>query len=221
MSRSDTDPEAPPSAVAPGSLESPCGEPESELVARLQAGDEAAFEQMVRTHGPRLLAVARRILRAEEDARDCVQEAFLSAHRSIGGFEQRSRLGTWLHRIVTNAALMKLRSRQSRPEEPAAVGAPSYDEHGFRVGPTQTNTATPEELLRRDGARKLVRSAIEQLPDGYRVVLLLRDIEGYDTRETAEQLQTTEGAVKVRLHRARNALREKLQSLFEEDGPDA
>ena len=79
--------------------------------------DDASYEQLVRTYGGRMLAVARRLVRNEEDARDCVQEAFLQAFRNIEKFEQRASLGSWLHRIVTNAALMKLRARARRPEE--------------------------------------------------------------------------------------------------------
>jgi RNA polymerase sigma-70 factor (ECF subfamily) len=108
-----------------------------------------AFDQLVRTHGPRLLAVARRLVRNEEDARDCVQEAFLSAHRSIERFEGRSRISTWLHRIVTNAALMKLRSRQHQVELPIDPLLPTFDLEGFREGPRRANSLTPEELLQR------------------------------------------------------------------------
>ena len=90
---------------------------ENALVAGLRAGHEDAYELMVRAYGGRLLAVAKRILRSEEDARDAVQTAYLLAFRSLDRFEGGSRLSTWLHRIVVNAALMRLRSRRRRPEE--------------------------------------------------------------------------------------------------------
>src|SRR5688572_25308024 len=90
---------------------------EEALLARLRTGDDQAYEQMVHAFGGRMLAVALRILRNEEDARDAVQTAYLSAFRSLKGFEGGCRLSTWLHRIVVNAALMKLRSRRRRPEE--------------------------------------------------------------------------------------------------------
>ncbi|HKR65409.1 MAG TPA: sigma-70 family RNA polymerase sigma factor, partial [Thermoanaerobaculia bacterium] len=84
---------------------------------RLQSGDAAAFEELVRTHGPRLLRVARRILMSEEDARDAVQDAFVAAFKSIGKFNAQSQLSTWLHRVVINASLMRLRTKKRRPEE--------------------------------------------------------------------------------------------------------
>jgi len=91
-------------------------ETESDLVARLRAGDEAAYAELVRTQGGRMFAVARRLLRSDDDAADAVQEAFVSAFRAIASFEGGARLSTWLHRIVVNAALMKLRTRARRPE---------------------------------------------------------------------------------------------------------
>jgi len=91
---------------------------ERDLVSRLRRGDEDAFERLVREHGGRLLAVARRFLREEEEARDAVQECFLSAFRALDRFDQASRLSTWLHRIVINACLMRLRTRRRKPEEP-------------------------------------------------------------------------------------------------------
>ncbi len=208
-------------ALPPGQR-GPVGNPqdtdaEVRLVAALQAGDQDAFEEMVRSHGARLLAVARRLLRNEEDARDCVQEAFLSAHRRIGTFEGRSTLRTWLQRIVTNAALTKLRAKRSRPEEVADSVLPTYEANGLREGPSATNVATPEELLQRSGTAAMVREALDRLPDSYRTIILLRDIQGYTTQETAETLEISDGAVKVRLHRARTALRTLIQPLFEED----
>src|SRR5215510_12491477 len=96
-------------------LEAPSGQGEPKLLERLLAGDEQAYEELVRTYGGRMLAVARRFLPVEEDARDAVQDAFLSAFRSISSFEGHAQLSTWLHRIVVNAALMKLRTRRRKP----------------------------------------------------------------------------------------------------------
>ena len=159
-----------------------------------------------------------RILRNEEDARECLQESFLNAHRHIGTFRGDSSVATWLHRIVTNVALMKLRSRKSRPEWATdTVDFLVLDEHGFRVGPTRVNELTPERILQSKNAQELIRDAIVALPDAYRAVCWLRDIEGYSTREAAEFLETNEGVVKVRLHRARTALAESLRPLFEEE----
>ena len=182
---------------------------ERQLVARLRVGDDASYEQLVRTYGGRMLAVARRLVRNEEDARDCVQEAFLQAFRNIEKFEQRASLGSWLHRIVVNAALMKLRARARRPEESIEDLLPQFDADGQRTGP-EAELAVSLELLESREVREAVRRSIDQLPDGYRNVLLIRDIEGYDTEETAKLLGLTPGAVKTRLHRARTALKSLL-----------
>src|SRR5262245_12156286 len=106
---------------------------EQAFVARLKAGDDAAYEELVRTRGGHLLAVARRLLRDEEAARDAVQDAFLSAFRSIQRFDGHSQLSTWLHRIVVNAALMRLRSRQRRPEQSLESSMPRFAEDGHHA----------------------------------------------------------------------------------------
>src|SRR5690242_2528194 len=109
---------------------------EGEIVASLKAGDDRVFERLVREQGPRLLAVCRRFLRNEEDSRDAVQESFLSAFRSIGSFEQNSRLGTWLHRIAVNCCLMKLRTRRRKPEDPIEDFLPKFAADGHQVPPS-------------------------------------------------------------------------------------
>jgi RNA polymerase sigma-70 factor (ECF subfamily) len=188
---------------------------ESSLLQQLQAGEDAAYHELVRLYGGRLLAVARRLMRNEEDARDCLQDAFLSAFRSIDRFEAKSQLGTWLHRIVVNACLMKLRSRKRKPEELVDPQTSEFDDYGFRIGPCEMGRTSTDDLFEQKEVREQVRSAINDLPDNYRIVLVLRDIEELDTAETAEMLGMTPGAVKVRLHRARLALREQIGSLFE------
>lgn len=179
---------------------------EGALLAGLRAGDEGAFEVLVRTFGGRLLAVARRIVRNEEDARDAVQEAYLSAVRAVADFEGTSQLSTWLHRIVVNAALMKLRSRRRKPEESIEPLLPAFQSDGHHVEQFADWCAPADRLLEQKQTRALVRACIDQLPDNYRLVLLLRDIEELSTREAADRLEMTETAVKVRLHRARQAL---------------
>jgi RNA polymerase sigma-70 factor (ECF subfamily) len=177
------------------------------LLERLRAGDEAAYEELVRTHGGRLLAVARRFLRNEEDARDAVQDAFLSAFRSIGRFEGQARLSTWLHRIVVNAALMKLRSRRRKPEQSIEELLPAFLEDGHMAQPAAEWRISGADAAERNQLRQLLLDKIRELPEGYRNVLLLRDIEELDTEETAEAMGLSAAAVKTRLHRARQALR--------------
>ncbi len=188
---------------------------ESPLLARLRAGEDAAYQELVRIHGGRLLTVARRLMRDEEDARDCLQDAFLSAFRAIDGFEGNSKLGTWLHRIVVNACLMRLRSKKRKPEELVDPQLPEYDDYGFRIGPTEMASVGADEFLEREEVREQVRRGIDGLPENYRTVLVLRDIEDFNTAETAEMLGLSPGTVKVRLHRARLALRSQIGNLFE------
>jgi RNA polymerase sigma-70 factor (ECF subfamily) len=176
-------------------------------VARLRSGDETAFEKLVRAEAPRLLRVARRFLPLEEDARDAVQDTFVSAFRSIERFEEGSRLSTWLHRIMINACLMKLRARRRRPEGNIESLLPAYRPDGHQTRPSEPWTASVEEMVQRTETAKLVRDRIEQLPDTYRIVLIMRDLEEMSTEETARILGITPNAVKVRLHRARQALR--------------
>jgi len=167
---------------------------EADLVARLRAGDERAYETLVREQGPRMLAVARRMLRQEDDALDALQDAFVSAFRSIDRFEG-------------NSALMKLRRQQRDPKRSIDDMLPRYIEDGHMDRPVPAWSLTAEQLLSRKESRELVRRSIDELPDDYREVLLLRDIEQLDTAETAEALGIRSGAVKTRLHRARQALR--------------
>ena len=187
---------------------------EAALLAGMQAGDDNAFEACVRAHCGQLLVVARRILRNEEDARDAVQDAFLSAFKDISGFEGRSHLGTWLHRIVVNAALGRLRGLQRHPEKSIEDLLPHFGEGEHQLDPPAPWKATPATVLEQQESRELVRRCISQLPEGYRTILLLRDIEGLDTEEAARMLETSVGVVKTRLHRARQALRALLDPYF-------
>lgn len=161
-----------------------------------------------------MLAVARRLLRSEDDARDAVQEAFLSALKSIDGYAGEARISTWLHRIVVNAALMKLRTRKRRPERSIEELLPTYLPDGHQAQPPSTWRSSASRELESAETRKLVRSKIDELPEAYRTVLLLRDIEELDTEETARLLSSSVNAVKTRLHRARQALRTLLAPHF-------
>jgi RNA polymerase sigma-70 factor, ECF subfamily len=193
--------------------------PEDEaLLSRLRAGEAGAFEELVRSESGRLLAVTRRILPTEEDARDAVQDAFLFAFRSLNRFQGNSRISTWLHRIAVNAALMKLRTRKRKREEPLDPLLPTYLDDGHHAE-RFSSWEDPADVIERAENKALVRRLIDQLPDAYRTVLMLRDIEGMDTEETAKLLETTPNAVKVRLHRARQALRTLLAPHFQKEKP--
>lgn len=181
--------------------------PDEALLTALRTRAPGAFEQLVRAHGGRLLAVARRLLGNEEDARDAVQDAFLNAFRSIDRFEGGSLLSTWLHRIVVNVSLMKIRRRKRKPEESLDHLLPAFRDDGHFVDRFDGGSEPADQRLAREEEQAAVRAAIDDLPEHYRTVLLLRDIEGLGTSEVAEQLAITPNAVKLRLHRARQALR--------------
>ena len=187
------------------------------LIADLKAGDRDAAETLVRTHASWMLAVARRIAGDRALAEDCVQDALINALNKIGDFEGRSSLKSWLHRIVVNQALMKLRSKRSRNEAPIDPLLPAFDEQACRIEGPWEYLATPEEIFERESRRRLVQDKIAELPEAYRMILQLRDIEGWSTREVAEALALSEANTKVRLHRARSALKKLLEPVLKGD----
>ena len=191
-------------------------EDERALAEGLRAGDPRVFEQMVRTYGGRMLSVARRILRDEDDARDAVQDAFISAYRAREQFQATAKISTWLHRIAVNAALMKLRSRRRIQETPIDDLQPAFDATGHHAERFTSWEEPADVAVSRRETAGFVREAIAQLPESNRSVLLMRDIEGRDTAETARALGLTTNAVKIRLHRARLALRAILAPRMQE-----
>ncbi len=192
---------------------------EQALLARLRKQDGDAFTELVNLYGGRMLAVARRILRQEQDAQDAVQDAFISAFKNLEKFQGESRLSTWLHRIAVNASLMKLRKAGRLSERPIGDLLPTFSEDGFLKGGPKRVWDVPVDQPARDAElREQIRQKIDELPEAYRTVLLMRDIEGLDTRQAADLLGITEAAAKVRLHRARQALRTLLDRTFTGNG---
>jgi RNA polymerase sigma-70 factor (ECF subfamily) len=187
------------------------------LIARLKAGDGDAYEEAVRLYSGRLLAVTRRILGNDEEARDALQDTFLSAFRSIARFEGDARLSTWLHRIAVNAALMKVRSRKRKPERSIEDLLPAYREDGHHVEGFVSWSPPVDVAMEIAHNRALVRRCIAELPDQYRVALILRDVEDMDTAEVAAVLGISPNAVKIRCHRARQALRTLLAPHFRKE----
>ena len=186
--------------------------PDAGLLDRLRAGNEEAYEELVRGNGGRMLAVARRLLSNEEDARDAVQDAFLSAFRALPQFESGCRLSTWLHRIVVNAALMKLRSRRRHPEGSIEELLPRFDAEGHRIPGDLPERDLEDVKLEQDELGQVVRRCVAQLPERYRIVLVLRDIEERSTEDACGMLRLSRDALKTRLHRARQALQKLLET---------
>jgi len=185
---------------------------EASLVEALKRGDPEACACMIKQYAPRVYAIAIRMLNDPDDAEEVLQETFISACKNIQKFEERSALGTWLHRIATNAALMHLRKRKHREvslDEPIEIqdGDDIYRE-------VQDWTFAPDDHAMNSEVRDVLEKAIAQLPETLRTVFVLREIEGYSTEETANILGISVSAAKVRLHRARLRLRQLLAPYF-------
>ncbi len=178
----------------------PVFESETDLLARLRAGELAAQDEFFRSHVAAVMAVARKYLGDTDHAADAAQDTFLAAFRAIGSFQANARLGTWLHRIAVNTCLMKLRSDRRRRTVPLDAGC-------------ELNARHEPETLEGGEIANRVREGIGQLPESFRTIIELRDLEGLDTAATAERLGTSEAVVKTRLHRARHALREILEPI--------
>ena len=187
------------------SSDSLSGEPYAEFILQLRSGNAGAFEKLVREFGPRMLAIAKRMLHCESDAADAVQDAFTSAFKNIDGFKGESNIYTWLHRIVVNASLIRLRSRKASVSIDDCL--PQFAEDGHHA--RRVSRSDWDGLQKAESAelRQRVRMCIDQLPPSYREVLVLRDMEGLDTESTARLLDESISNVKIRLHRARQALR--------------
>jgi RNA polymerase sigma-70 factor (ECF subfamily) len=184
------------------------------LIDRLARREPAAVEALLREFGPAMLAAARSVLGDENEARDAVQDAVLSALGAMGTLDDPAALAGWLRRIALNAALGILRKRRRHRECRMTDLLPRYRDDGHLADPEPVWTASfPVDIERRE-LLAVVREAIERLPPSYREVLILRDVIGIDTREAAELLEIEPNLVKVRLHRARQALRTLLEGVL-------
>lgn len=178
---------------------------DADLIAAHAAGDPAAFGEIVRRHRDRMWAVALRTMRDHEEAADALQDAFISAFRAAATFRAESAVSTWLHRIVVNACLDRIRKRQSRPTVPLP------DTDGYR------EPAAPGDSMAQRETRMLISDALAALPDEQRVPIVLVDVEGYSVAETASLLGIAEGTVKSRCARGRAKLAKVLHQLRNPD----
>lgn len=194
---------------------------DADLLAAHVAGDPEAFATLVRRHRDRLWAVALRTCGNPEDAADALQEALVSAFRRASSFRGDSAVTTWLHRIVVNACLDRLRRRTARPTQPLPDDVDrAADPHSPLAA---TRTADPEESAVRADQRRRVLAALAQLPAEQRAALVLVDLEGYAVAEAAAVLDCPPGTVKSRCARGRARLRELLlgQGIEEPHGSGA
>lgn len=179
---------------------------ETELVTRAQAGDRAAFEELVRANTDRLYAVVLRFTADPVEAEEVLQDAFLRAWRSIARFQGRSAFFTWLYRIGINEAKRRAGRR------PAAGKEVSLEDSPIEQAPDWSEA--PEVRAEQAELRQILEEAIRELPDSYREPLILRDIEGHSTREAAAMMELGEAAFKSRLHRARMAVRRVIDAYY-------
>ncbi|MCO6449388.1 MAG: sigma-70 family RNA polymerase sigma factor [Caldilineales bacterium] len=190
-------------------------EDEEALLQGLLDGDRFACACMLKRHAPRVYAVALRMMGDPDEAEEVLQETFISACKNITTFEQRSALSTWLHRIATNAALMRLRKRKGYE---VSLDAPVETLDGDDVPRQIADWAyAPSSHALDSETRQILEDAVAQLPETLRTTFILREIEGYSTEETATMLDISISAAKVRLHRARLRLREILTPYFSDE----
>ena len=188
--------------------------PEEELITQLCNGEESSYIFLMRKYGRRLYAIAKRYTNSDEDTKDCVQQTYIKVFSNINKFEKRSSLWTWMRRIIINISIKTVQSKHRGQEIPISDLLPDIDSDDIR---TETNWQFKESvdvIISRKESAEMVRNAIYSLPQDYRMVLLLRDIEGYTTEEVADILEISISASKTRLHRARSALKKLLEPLM-------
>ena len=184
------------------------------LIERLRAQDSSVLEILMERYSPRIYRVAFGITRSHGDAEEVVQDVFVTLFRKIDSFEGRAALGTWLYRVAANAALIKRRGKRAEVEVHLEDYLPTFKADGHREGDRTMLLAdwseTPERELLSGEAREILEEGLALLPDHYRAILVLRDVEELSNEEVAEALGESVASVKSRLHRARMALREVL-----------
>lgn len=173
---------------------------ERELIARLQKRDEAAFEELIRQYEKKVYTLCFRMCGNSEDAEEAAQDAFLALWRGIDRFRQESSLSTWIYRLATNACIDTLRRRKKQS------GSVSLDDEELFVDAVDTSPQ-PQETVEHREARKLLQEGLSALPEEYRKVLILREIEGLSYTEIAECASLELGTVKSRISRGRSLLR--------------
>ena len=190
-------------------------EDEPRLVAAAKSGDAAAFEELVNRYEKKIFRLTMNITRNHEDAEDAMQDAFMKAYSHLSNFQEDSRFYTWLVRIAANEALMRLRKR--RPNQ-FSLDEPMEGDDDLIPREIEDWGPSPEQRYAQSEMQEILNHVIDQLAPDFRVVFLLRDVEGLSTEETAEAVGISVPAVKSRLLRARLKLRQKLNRYFRQGG---
>jgi len=181
--------------------------PDEVLVRRVQAGNNDAFEELVRRYERKVYNITYRLLGNEQDASEALQDTFLRAFRFLPRFRFKSSFYTWLYRIATNVSLTRLRKR--KPVETISLDEP-VNEAGDLPLEIPDSKYSPEQVFRQQQLREKLQEAVAALPEEYRTVVVLRDLEGLSNEEVSKVLSLSVAAVKSRLHRGRLVLRERL-----------
>jgi len=188
-----------------------------ELLARAQAGDMSAFESLVGRHEEKVYGLAFRMTRSEADAAEIAQDTFLSAYQHLGEFRGEAAFGSWVHRIAANNALMRLRRQKVVDIVSDEVAGPEFTERGSLAEVPESDwSKRADDKIIEDELGRAIQAATDALPEGYREVFLLKDVEGLSYEEISEMVGISIPAVKSRLHRARLALREAIDAFYKE-----
>ena len=188
---------------------------DAKLLEALRGREPAAADQLVATYGDRAYRLALRITGNRQDAEDALQDAFWNVIRKIDTFRGASALGSWVYRIVANAAYQRLRRRaQNGVEIPLDDVLPVFDQNGRHVSPVTDWSSSFHDVVVQRELRDVLESALAELPPHYRAVIVLRDVEGMSTTDVADTLGIQVGTVKTRTHRARLQLRRRLSSFM-------
>ena len=179
---------------------------DAEIVRRVCAGERALFEILMRRHNQRIYRAARAVVKDEAEVEDVMQQAYINALTHLDQFEERSQFSTWLTRIALNEAFGRRRKMQ-RTESMTATHSAQDEDHGELMDTIASPQADPERQAYAQELSRVLEAAVDALPETYRTVFVLRDIEGLSTSETGEGLGLGEEAVKTRLHRARAMIR--------------
>src|SRR4051812_17912287 len=204
-----------------GTIQPKVGEPlteELQLVQAAKGGDVSAFEDLVKRYDRNVFRIAQHITQNREDAEDVAQDAFLKAFQNLGQFQGQSKFYTWLVRIAVNEALMRLRRR--RPERMVSLDEDVKTEDDSIPREVADWSPNPEQLYDQGELKEILQKTIQGLPESFRTVFVLRDVEGLSTEETADALGLSVPAVKSRLLRARLQLRERLTKYFKRRNGD-
>lgn len=188
---------------------------EAALVARARGGDEAAIRLLIKANNQRLFRVARGVLRDDAEAEDVVQASYVSAFTKLGSFREDARFSTWITRIALNEALSRARRRRPQVELDAIDTAMQADMGWSSRFPISLMPLAADSEVSRTEMRTMIESAVDTLPEAFRLVFVLRDIEGMTLAEIAEQLDVKVDTVKTRLHRARGQLRRVIEARLE------